>query len=316
MVLLHQATRGQQGRVAVARPPTASATTARPWSKSATSCASSAPSPPSTTSASRSRPARSSACSGPTAPARPRPSACCAACCRRPAARCASPASICGRRAPRPASASATWRRSSRSTASSRSPQNLEFFAGAYGLAGQRRARAHRLGDGAVRAGAAGAACRAGSCPAATSSAWRWRPRCSTSRRSCFSTSRPAAPTRSPAASSGGASPRSPKQGVTVIVTTHFMEEAEYCDRVVILDAGQVLARGTPAEIRAPRAGRGGARADDGGCLHRHRRGGAARARPPGREERGMSDAALAASASAPPIGGRHRAGRRGGCVP
>jgi ABC-2 type transport system ATP-binding protein len=41
------------------------------------------------------------------------------------------------------------------------------------------------------------------------------------------------------------------EQGVTVIVTTHFMEEAEYCDRVVIMDAGQVLARGSPAEIRA-----------------------------------------------------------------
>jgi ABC-2 type transport system ATP-binding protein len=41
------------------------------------------------------------------------------------------------------------------------------------------------------------------------------------------------------------------EQGVTVIVTTHFMEEAEYCDRVVILDAGRVLAQGTPAEIRA-----------------------------------------------------------------
>jgi ABC-2 type transport system ATP-binding protein len=40
------------------------------------------------------------------------------------------------------------------------------------------------------------------------------------------------------------------EQGVTVIVTTHFMEEAEYCDRVVIQDAGQVLAQGTPAEIR------------------------------------------------------------------
>jgi pyoluteorin transport system ATP-binding protein len=40
-------------------------------------------------------------------------------------------------------------------------------------------------------------------------------------------------------------------QGVTIIVTTHFMEEAEYCDRVVILDAGQVLAQGTPAEIRS-----------------------------------------------------------------
>jgi ABC-2 type transport system ATP-binding protein len=40
------------------------------------------------------------------------------------------------------------------------------------------------------------------------------------------------------------------EQGVTVIVTTHFLEEAEYCDRVVILDAGRVLAQGTPAEVR------------------------------------------------------------------
>ena len=40
------------------------------------------------------------------------------------------------------------------------------------------------------------------------------------------------------------------EQGVTVIVTTHFMEEAEYCDRVVILDAGSLLVQGTPAEIR------------------------------------------------------------------
>jgi ABC-2 type transport system ATP-binding protein len=38
--------------------------------------------------------------------------------------------------------------------------------------------------------------------------------------------------------------------GVTVIVTTHFMEEAEYCDRVAILDAGRILAQGAPAEIR------------------------------------------------------------------
>jgi ABC-2 type transport system ATP-binding protein len=40
------------------------------------------------------------------------------------------------------------------------------------------------------------------------------------------------------------------EQGVTVIVTTHFMEEAEYCDHVAIMDAGRVLAQGTPAEIR------------------------------------------------------------------
>lgn len=40
------------------------------------------------------------------------------------------------------------------------------------------------------------------------------------------------------------------EQGVTVIVTTHFMEEAEYCDRVIILDAGRNLAEGTPVDIR------------------------------------------------------------------
>jgi ABC-type multidrug transport system, ATPase component len=40
-------------------------------------------------------------------------------------------------------------------------------------------------------------------------------------------------------------------QGVTIIVTTHFMEEAEYCDRIIIMDAGRTLAQGTPAEIRA-----------------------------------------------------------------
>lgn len=38
--------------------------------------------------------------------------------------------------------------------------------------------------------------------------------------------------------------------GVTIVVTTHFMEEAEYCDRIVIQDAGKLLAIGTPREVR------------------------------------------------------------------
>ena len=38
--------------------------------------------------------------------------------------------------------------------------------------------------------------------------------------------------------------------GTTIIITTHFMEEAEYCDRMLIQDAGQVLALGTPSEVR------------------------------------------------------------------
>lgn len=41
------------------------------------------------------------------------------------------------------------------------------------------------------------------------------------------------------------------QSGVTVIVTTHFMAEAEYCDRIAILDSGHVLAQGPPAEIRS-----------------------------------------------------------------
>lgn len=40
------------------------------------------------------------------------------------------------------------------------------------------------------------------------------------------------------------------RQGTTVVVTTHFMEEAEYCDRFLIQDAGTVLALGTPQQVR------------------------------------------------------------------
>ena len=39
--------------------------------------------------------------------------------------------------------------------------------------------------------------------------------------------------------------------GVTVLVTTHFMEEAEYCDRLLIMAAGRILTMGEPAAIKA-----------------------------------------------------------------
>lgn len=39
-------------------------------------------------------------------------------------------------------------------------------------------------------------------------------------------------------------------QGITVIITTHFMEEAEYCDRIAIQDAGKLLALGSPQQVR------------------------------------------------------------------
>ena len=40
------------------------------------------------------------------------------------------------------------------------------------------------------------------------------------------------------------------EQGTAIIITTHFMEEAEYCDRILIQDAGRKLAMGSPQEIR------------------------------------------------------------------
>jgi ABC-2 type transport system ATP-binding protein len=48
------------------------------------------------------------------------------------------------------------------------------------------------------------------------------------------------------------------EQDVTVLVTTHFMEEAEYCDRLVIMAEGEVLAQGTPDEIKGLVQGRNG----------------------------------------------------------
>jgi ABC-2 type transport system ATP-binding protein len=39
-------------------------------------------------------------------------------------------------------------------------------------------------------------------------------------------------------------------QGITVMVTTHLMEEAERCDRLAILSQGQLVAIGTPTELK------------------------------------------------------------------
>ena len=40
------------------------------------------------------------------------------------------------------------------------------------------------------------------------------------------------------------------KEGITIVLITHFMEEAEYCDRFMIQDNGILLAIGSPSEIR------------------------------------------------------------------
>jgi ABC-2 type transport system ATP-binding protein len=39
-------------------------------------------------------------------------------------------------------------------------------------------------------------------------------------------------------------------RGVTVLLTTHFMEEADRCDRLVLLSRGTIVAEGTPAALK------------------------------------------------------------------
>jgi ABC-2 type transport system ATP-binding protein len=41
------------------------------------------------------------------------------------------------------------------------------------------------------------------------------------------------------------------QQDVTVLLTTHLMEEAERCDRVAIIDRGTIVAKGEPQQLRA-----------------------------------------------------------------
>ena len=45
------------------------------------------------------------------------------------------------------------------------------------------------------------------------------------------------------------------RRGVTVLVTTHFMEEAEYCDRVALVNRAQLIALDTPDALKAQVAG-------------------------------------------------------------
>ncbi|RDE09923.1 ABC transporter ATP-binding protein [Pelagibacterium lacus] len=41
------------------------------------------------------------------------------------------------------------------------------------------------------------------------------------------------------------------RENLTIVVTTHYLEEVEYCDAVCIIDRGKVLAEGSPEELKA-----------------------------------------------------------------
>jgi ABC-2 type transport system ATP-binding protein len=41
------------------------------------------------------------------------------------------------------------------------------------------------------------------------------------------------------------------QEGTTIFMTTHYMDEAEFCDRIAIIDMGKIVALGTPDELKA-----------------------------------------------------------------
>lgn len=40
------------------------------------------------------------------------------------------------------------------------------------------------------------------------------------------------------------------EQGVTVFVTTHYLEEAEYCNNIILIDSGELIAEGSSKELK------------------------------------------------------------------
>jgi len=41
------------------------------------------------------------------------------------------------------------------------------------------------------------------------------------------------------------------REGITIFMTTHYLDEAEFCDRIAIIDMGRIVALGTPDELKA-----------------------------------------------------------------
>ena len=39
-------------------------------------------------------------------------------------------------------------------------------------------------------------------------------------------------------------------EGITVLVTTHFLDEAEYCNDIILINAGKLIANGSPVELK------------------------------------------------------------------
>ncbi len=68
----------------------------------------------------------------------------------------------------------------------------------------------------------------------------------------CSSTSPRSGSTRRPARRSGATSTALPAtEDITIFMTTHYMDEAEYCDRIAIIDHGEIVVIDSPEALKA-----------------------------------------------------------------
>ena len=128
--------------------------------------------------------------------------------------------------------------------------ENIDFFSGIYGVPREKRRGAQGLRAADGRPEGAAERADADCSRAAGSSGWRWAARSCTSRRSCSWTSRPPASTPCARRSFWELIYQLSETGHTIFVTTHYMDEAEYCHRLALMYRGRVIALGTPAELK------------------------------------------------------------------
>jgi len=127
--------------------------------------------------------------------------------------------------------------------------ENLRFFAGIYGVRGPRLTS--RIAWALAMAGLEG---RGGTLTAALAGGWRQRLALG-----CAVLHEP--PILFLDEPTSGVDPTSRRrfwemigdlaeQGITIFVTTHFMDEAEHCDELALIYAGKVVASGTPSQLK------------------------------------------------------------------